>query len=330
MAEQLSLRRELTLEFVRVTEAAAIASGRLLGRADKEAVDGAAVEAMRQTFDTVSVDGSVVIGEGEMDEAPMLYIGEHVGAGSGPVIDIAVDPVEGTNLVARGLPGAIATLAAGPRGSLFHAPDVYMDKLAVGPWAAGKIDIAAPIGDNIAAVARAKGKPVSDVTVVILDRPRNEHLISGARAAGARIRLINEGDVLAALNTGFEESGVDLLAGIGGAPEGVLSAAALRCLGGDFQGRLWLPAAADRRRAQQMGVADVDALLTMTDLVKSDDVIFAASGITDSEILRGVRYQGTHVKTHSLIMRGATGTVRFIEALHNLERKRGNTAGGAY
>lgn len=321
MPMDIALRRELTLEFVRITEAAAIAAGRLLGRDDKDAIDGAAVEAMRQTFDTAAVDGQVVIGEGEMDEAPMLYIGERVGQGIGPHIDIAVDPVEGTNLVAKGLPGAIATLAAGPHGSLFHAPDVYMDKLAVGRWGAGKIDISAPLGENIRIVAAAKHKPVSDVTVVILDRPRNQHLINAARAAGARIRLIREGDVLAALNTGFEESGVDLLAGIGGAPEGVLSAAALRCLGGDFQGRLWVPEASERRRAEEMGLTDVDALLTMQDLVKSDDVIFAATGITDSEILRGVRYQGARVRTHSVIMRGATGTIRFIETLHNLEKK---------
>jgi fructose-1,6-bisphosphatase II len=321
MPVTVALNRELTLEFVRITEAAAIAAGRLLGRNDKDAIDGAAVEAMRHTFDTVAVDGQVVIGEGEMDEAPMLYIGERVGQGVGPHIDIAVDPVEGTNLVARGLAGAIATLAAGPQGSLFHAPDVYMDKLAVGPWAAGKIDISAPLGENIRRVAAAKDKPVNDVTVVILDRPRNQHLIDAAREAGARIMLIREGDVLAALNTGFEESGVDLLAGIGGAPEGVLSAAALRCLGGDFQGRLWVPDEHERQRVLDSGVSDPDALLTMQDLVKSDDVTFAATGITDSEILRGVRYQSARIRTHSLIMRGATGTVRFIEALHNLERK---------
>lgn len=314
------MERELTLEFVRVTEAAALAAARWMGRGDKNAADGAAVSAMRAVFDTVAIDGVVVIGEGEMDEAPMLYIGEKLGCGKEPV-DIAVDPVEGTNNVAKGLPNSIAVVAVAERGGLLNAPDMYMDKIAVGPKAAGCIDITAPVKENLKNVAKALKKDVSDLTVVILDRPRHEKIIRECREAGARIKLIPDGDVAPAVAAAIEGTGVDMLLGIGGAPEGVLAAAALKCLGGDMQARLWPEDEEDMERARKLGITDINKVLTLDDLVKSDDVIFAATGITDGDMLKGVRFFGNGARTHSLVMRSRTGTVRFIDATHRFDKK---------
>lgn len=312
--------RELALEFARVTEAAALACGRWMGRGDKIAADQAAVDAMRAAFDTVSIRGTVVIGEGEMDEAPMLFIGEKVGAG-GEEVDIAVDPLEGTNLVAKGLPGSIAVLAIAPRGALLHAPDMYMDKIAVGPRAAGKIDINAPVKDNLKAVAGALARKVEDLVVVILDRPRHAGIIKDVRDAGARIKLISDGDVSPAINAAIEGTGVHMLLGIGGAPEGVIAAAALKCLGGDMQAKLWPENDAEVERARAMGVSDVNKVLTLDDLVKSDDIIFSSTAITEGDLLKGVKYFGGGARTHTLVMRGKTGTVRFVDAIHTFDRK---------
>ncbi|HHY45237.1 MAG TPA: class II fructose-bisphosphatase [Firmicutes bacterium] len=320
------MERELALEFVRVTEAAALASGRLMGTGDKEGCDEAAVTAMRELLGTIDIDGTIVIGEGEMDEAPMLYIGEKVGSGRGPRVDVAIDPLEGTNVLARGLSRALSVLAVAESDCLLHAPDMYMEKLAVGPRAAGRIDLDAPIGDNLLEVADSLGKNVRDLVVVILDRPRNEALISDVRKAGARIKLIPDGDLSPAVSVAFEDSGVDVLAGIGGAPEGVLAAVALRCAGGEMQARLCPTKPEEIARAEAMGIRDVRRKLTMNDLVRGDDVLFAATGVTDGELLRGVRYSGAVARTHSLVMRGTTGTVRFIEAIHRLDKK-GRAAG---
>ncbi|MFZ5816755.1 MAG: class II fructose-bisphosphatase [Bacillota bacterium] len=315
------MERELALELVRVTEAAALACGRWMGRGDKHMADQLAVDAMRAGFDTVHIEGEVVIGEGEMDEAPMLYIGEKVGAGGIPV-DVAVDPLEGTNLVAKGLNGSIAVVAVAPRGCLLHAPDMYMEKIAVGPSAQGCIDITASITANLKWVARAKRKDVSDLTVVILDRPRHQAMIQECREAGARIKLISDGDVAPAVAAAIDETGVDILLGIGGAPEGVLAAAALKCLGGDMQARLKPENAEEYARCQAMGLSNPDQVLRLEDLVRGEEVFFAATGITDGDLLRGVRYQGHNTaRTHSIALRGKTGTVRFIEALHHLDRK---------
>lgn len=311
----------MALELARVTEAAALAAARWMGRGDKEAADDAAVSAMRVMFDTVQIDGVVVIGEGEMDEAPMLYIGERVGMGVPPLVDVAVDPLEGTNIVAKGLTGAIAVLAVAPRGTLLHAPDMYMDKIAVGPECKGRVSLDVPVKENIREVAKALDKLVSEVTVVVLDRPRHQELIDQIRSAGARIKLITDGDVSPAVAAAYEGSGVDILMGIGGAPEGVISAAALRCLGGDFQGRLWPTEEGEIERAKKMGISDINKLLTIDDLVKSEEVIFAATGITDGDLLRGVRYFSRRAITHTLVMRGETGTIRYIEAIHQLDRK---------
>lgn len=313
--------RELALEFVRVTEAGALACGRLMGMGDKEACDDAAVKAMRAALETVDIDGTVVIGEGEMDEAPMLYIGEKVGTGRGPKVDVAVDPLEGTTVLSKGLPRSMTVIAVAEEGCLFHAPDMYMEKLAVGPKARGAIDLDAPMEDNLKRIARCLGKNVSDLVVVILDRPRNESLIASVRKAGARIKLIPDGDLSPAVAVAFEDSGVDVLAGIGGAPEGVLAAAALRCVGGEMQARLWPTSSSEVERAKSMGIQDIRRKLLMDDLVKGDDVIFAATGVTDGELLDGVRYIGPIAKTHSLVMRGTTGTIRFIRAVHRLDKK---------
>lgn len=314
------MERELALEFVRVTEAAAVACGRWMGRGDKIAADQAAVDAMRAAFDTVSISGRVVIGEGEMDEAPMLFIGEEVGHG-GREVDIAVDPLEGTNLVAKGLPGSIAVLAIAPRGCLLHAPDMYMDKIAVGPLARGKIDINAPVGKNLESVAAALSRKVEDVTVVILDRPRHAAIIKEARDAGARIKLITDGDVSPAINAAIEGTGIHMLLGIGGAPEGVLAAAAIKCLGGDMQAKLWAETDSDIVRAKEMGITDINKVFTLDDLVKGEEVIFAATAITQGDLLNGVRYFGGGARTHSLVMRASTGTVRFVDAIHKFEKK---------
>lgn len=314
------MERELTLEFVRVTEAAAIACGRLMGRGDKMAADGAAVDAMRRAFDEVNINGTVVIGEGEMDEAPMLYIGEKVGSG-GSEVDIAVDPLEGTNLVAKGLNGSIAVMAIAPSGCLLHAPDMYMEKLAVGPRARGKIDITASVTTNILNVAQAMNRDTDDLTIVILDRERHADMIKEARSTGARIKLISDGDVSPIVSAGIEGSGVHMVMGIGGAPEGVLAAAAIKCLGGDMQARLYPENEEEVKRALKMGISDIHKVLTLDDLVKGDDVIFTATAVTDSDMLRGIQYFADGARTQSISMRLKTGTVRFVDTIHSFSSK---------
>lgn len=315
------MERELTLDFIRVTEAAALASGRWQGRGDKNAADGAAVRGMRAVFDTIPIDGTVVIGEGEMDEAPMLYIGEKLGNAKSPEVDVAVDPLEGTNLVAKGLTGAIAVMAVAEKHCLLHAPDMYMDKIAVGPGAKGAIDLDAPVCDNIKNIAKALGKSTADLTVVVLDRERHQGIIQDLRKCGCRIQLISDGDVAPAVAAAFPESGIDVMMGIGGAPEGVLAAAALKAMGGDMQGRLYPEDDEDRERMAKMDIPDDNRLLTMDDLVRTDDVVFCATGITTGPLLRGVVYTGRGATTHSLVIRGKTGTVRYIEAAHDFNKK---------
>ncbi len=315
------MERSLTLELVRVTEAAALASARWMGLGKKDEADDAATTAMRKEFENVPMDGVVVIGEGEMDEAPMLYIGEKLGQGVAPMVDVAVDPLEGTNIVAKGTWGAISVIAIADRGNLLHAPDMYMDKIAVGPKAVGKVDINAPVEDNLKAVAQAVGKDISDLVAIVLDRDRHSKIIHDIRKAGARIRLIPDGDVAAAINTAFPDTGVDILFGSGGAPEGVLAAVALKCLGGEIQGKLLPQSEEEVERCKRMGLVNPHQVLYMDDLVKGDDAIFAATGVTDGELLRGVRLQGTRATTHSVVMRAKTGTIRFIEGNHRLERK---------
>ncbi len=315
------MERSLSMELVRVTEAAALASARWMGRGKKEEADDAATTAMRDVFDTVPMKGTVVIGEGEMDEAPMLYIGEKLGTGYGPRVDVAVDPLEGTNIVAAGTWNALAVLAVADHGNLLHAPDMYMDKIAVGPEAVGKVDINASVLDNLKAVAEAKGKDIEDCVAVILDRKRHEKIIEEVRSAGARIKLISDGDVAAAINTAFEDTGVDILFGSGGAPEGVLAAVALKCLGGEIQGKLLPQNDEELRRCKEMGIDDVSRVLYMEDLVKGDDAIFAATGVTDGELLTGVRFKGNSGTTQSVVMRAKSGTVRFIDGKHSLNKK---------
>ena len=312
--------RELSMEFVRVTEAAAVACGRLIGKGDKNGADGLAVDAMRQMFDTVNISGTVVIGEGEMDEAPMLYIGEKVGAG-GPEVDIAVDPVEGTNLTAKGQNGAIAVIAIAPKGCLLHAPDMYMDKIAVGPRAKGCIDINAPVKENLARVAKALDREIADLNVVVLDRERHADIIREVREAGARISLITDGDVNPVVEACVEGSGVHMYIGRGGAPEGILAAVAVKCLGGDMQGRLFPEDEEQLRRCHEMGITDVNQVLTLEDMVKGDDCMFTATGITNCNMLNGLRFFNGGVRTHTISARYKTGTVRFVDAIHNLERK---------
>lgn len=315
------MERGLALEFCRVTEAAALASAHWMGLGDKMAADGAAVKAMRAVFDTIAMAGTVVIGEGEMDEAPMLYIGEKVGKGVPPYLDVAVDPLEGTNLVAKGANGAIAVLAVGETGCLLHAPDMYMDKIIAGPWAVGKIDLDATVKENLRSLASCLHKSVQDLTVVILDRDRHERIIREVRDCGARIKLISDGDVSPAVAAGVENSGVDLVIGIGGAPEGVLAAAAIKCLGGEMQARLIPETEAEYNRAAKMGIGAVDRLLTLDDLVRGDDVIFSATGITGGEILKGVNFTDQGAQTSTLVMRSKTGTIRFVEATHIFAKK---------
>ena len=315
------MERSLSMELVRVTELAALSSARWVGRGMKNEADHAATEAMRKMFDTIPMEGIVVIGEGEMDEAPMLYIGEKLGTGKGPMVDIAVDPVEGTNLVAKGGWNSIAVLAVADRGNLLHAPDMYMEKIAVGPECVGCIDINASITDNLKAVAKAKNKEISDVLVTILDRERHAWMIQEIREAGARIKLITDGDLAAGINTCFDETGIDIMFGIGGAPEGVITAVALKCLGGEFQGRLKPETEKEVQRCKKMGIDDVNKVLYMDDLVKGDDAIFAATGITDGELLKGVQFKGKKATTSSVVMRAKTGTVRFIEGTHNFQGK---------
>lgn len=315
------MERSLSMELVRVTEAAAIASARWMGRGLKNEADDAATTAMRTVFDTIPMEGVVVIGEGEMDEAPMLYIGEQLGHGTGgPQVDVAVDPLEGTNIVASGGWNALAVLAIADRGNLLNAPDMYMDKIAVGPEAVGQVDINAPVIDNLRAVARAKNKDIEDVVATILGRDRHQKIIEEIRAAGARIKLINDGDVAGAINTAFDNTGVDILFGMGGAPEGVISAVGLKCLGGEIQGRLVPQDEAELARCIKMGL-DVNKVLRMEDLVKGDDAIFAATGVTDGELLRGVQFKGAFGSTHSIVMRAKSGTIRFVEGRHSLKKK---------
>jgi fructose-1,6-bisphosphatase II len=312
--------RNLALELARVTEAAALSAARYMGRGDKEATDGAAVEAMRLVLQTVDMRGVIIIGEGEKDNAPMLYNGEVVGNGSPPDVDVAVDPIDGTRPLAFGRTNSLATVAIAPRGTMFDpGPFVYMNKLAVGPEAKGKINIEKSITDNLKAIAKAKNKNVDDLTAIILDRPRHDAMIAEIRKVGARIRIIPDGDVAAALMTAWPESGVDVLIGIGGTPEGVLAACALRAMGGEIQGKLFARDEDELRRGREAGY-NFDKVLTMDDLVSSEDVFFAATGITDGELLRGVRYFGDGARTDSLVVRGLTGTVRQITATHRIDK----------
>ena len=312
--------RNLALELVRVTEAAALAAGRFMGRGDKEAADGAAVNAMRLILQTVDMNGIIVIGEGEKDNAPMLFNGENVGNGSEPDVDVAVDPIDGTRPLAFGRTNSLATVAIAPRGTMFDpGPFVYMNKLAVGPEAKGKINIEKSITENLRAIAKAKNKEVEDLTTIILDRPRHEAMIAEIRKVGARIRIIPDGDVAAALMTAWPGAGVDVLIGIGGTPEGVLAACALRAMGGEIQGKLYARDENELRRGREAGY-DFDKILTMDDLVSSEDVFFAATGITDGELLKGVRYYGDGARTDSIVVRGLTGTVRQITATHRTDK----------
>ncbi|MED3646831.1 class II fructose-bisphosphatase [Halalkalibacterium halodurans] len=315
------MERSLSMELVRVTEAAALAAARWMGRGNKEEADRAATEAMRDVFDTIPMKGTVVIGEGEMDEAPMLYIGEKLGNGYGPRVDVAVDPLEGTNIVASGLWNALAVIAVADHGNLLHAPDMYMEKIAVGPEAVGTVDIDAPVIDNLRAVAKAKNKDVEDLVVVTLNRKRHDKLIDEIRQAGARIKLIPDGDVAAAINTAFDDTGVDLLLGSGGAPEGVLAAVGLKCLGGELQGKLLPQTDEELARCKAMGIEDVNKVFSLDELVKGDDCIFAATGVTDGELLKGVHYKGSTATTQSLVMRAKSGTVRFVDGKHSMKKK---------
>ncbi|POM25097.1 Fructose-1,6-bisphosphatase class 2 [Actinomadura rubteroloni] len=318
--------RNLALELVRVTEAAAMAAARWVGRGDKNGADGAAVNAMRQLINTVSMQGVVVIGEGEKDNAPMLFNGEHVGDGTGAECDVAVDPVDGTRLTALGMNNAIAVLAVAPRGSMYDPSAVfYMEKLVTGAEARDAVDIERPIGDNIRAVARAKGSSVEDVTVVILDRPRHEGIVKEVREAGARIKFILDGDVAGAIMAARAGTGVDLLLGIGGTPEGIIAACAIKALGGVIQGRLWPQDDAERRKAVEAG-HDLGRVLTTDDLVTSEDAFFAATGITDGELVEGVRYGKGVATTHSLVMRSRSGTIRQVTSEHQLEKLRAYSA----
>ncbi|GAB3590800.1 class II fructose-bisphosphatase [Angustibacter peucedani] len=312
--------RNLALELVRVTEAAAMAGGRWVGRGDKNGADGAAVNAMRKLIGTVSMNGVVVIGEGEKDDAPMLFNGEQVGDGTGPACDVAVDPIDGTSLTANGQPSAIAVLAVAERGAMYDPSAVfYMDKLVTGPEAADVVDIRESAAENVRRVAAAKDETPEDVTVVILDRPRHAGLIEEVRATGARIRLISDGDVAGAIMAARPDTGVDLLLGIGGTPEGIISACAITCLGGTIQGRLWPKDDAERQRALDAG-HDLDRVLHTGDLVSGDNVFFVATGITDGELLKGVRYRAGGATTHSLVMRSKSGTIRVIESHHRLSK----------
>lgn len=312
--------RNLALDLVRVTESAALSAGRYMGRGDKNAADGAAVEGMRLMLNTIDIDGVIVIGEGEKDNAPMLYNGEKLGTGNGPAMDIAVDPIDGTRPLAHGLWNSIATVAIAPRGTMFDpGPFLYMNKIAVGPLGKGKMDIDAPVIDNLRKLAKAKGEKVEDLTAIILDRPRHADLIAEVRKAGARIRLIPDGDVAGALMTAMENTDIDILLGIGGTPEGVLAAAGLRCMGGEIIGKLYARNAGELERARKMGV-DFAKPLVMNDLISSEDVFFAATGITSGDLLDGVSYFKDGARTDSLVMRGLTGTIRRVIATHRLNK----------
>lgn len=312
--------RNLALELIRVTEAAALACGRWVGKGDKNAADEAATNAMRRTLDSMAIDGTVVIGEGEMDEAPMLYIGEKVGDGSAPSVDIAVDPLEGTNICAKGSSGAITTIAMATKGGFLKAPDMYMEKIVVGPDACGVIDLDASPTENLQRVADAKKCYVEDLTIVIIDRPRHDKMVAEIRKAGARIHLIPDGDVAPAIAAAVTGSGVDMLMGIGGAPEGVLAAAALKCMGGDMQGRLVFMDDHERERAVMMGITDFDRVYNAEDMARGN-VFFAATGVTSGDLLKGVRYFSGGAETHSVVMRSKSRTVRFVSSLHYFDYK---------
>ncbi|MCX6465049.1 MAG: class II fructose-bisphosphatase, partial [Pseudonocardiales bacterium] len=314
--------RNLAMELVRVTEAAAMAAGRWVGRGDKNGGDGAAVDAMRQLIGSVSMRGVVVIGEGEKDEAPMLFNGEEVGNGEGPWCDVAVDPIDGTTLMAKGMPNSVAVLAVAERGAMFDPSAVfYMEKLAVGPEAADVIDLTAPVAENIRRVAAAKHLGVSDVTVCVLDRPRHDQLVSEIRSTGARIHFLSDGDVAGAISAARPDTGVDMLYGIGGTPEGIITAAAMKCMGGAMQGRLWPRDDEERAKAVAAG-HDLDRVLTADELVRGDNVFFCATGITDGDLLRGVHYRGGGCTTQSIVMRSKSGTVRMIDGYHRLTKLR--------
>ncbi|MEU7749142.1 class II fructose-bisphosphatase [Nonomuraea sp. NPDC049158] len=318
--------RNLALELVRVTEAAAMAAARWVGRGDKNGADGAAVNAMRQLINTVSMNGVVVIGEGEKDHAPMLFNGERVGDGSGADCDVAVDPIDGTRLTALGMPDAVSVIAVSERGSMYDPSAVfYMEKLVTGPDAADVVDIEAPVAANIRAVARAKGCSSSDVTVVVLDRPRHEQMVKEIRETGARIKFIVDGDVAGAIMAARADTGIDLMLGIGGTPEGIVAACALKCLGGVIQGKLWPRDDAERQKALDAG-HDLGQVLTTNDLVRSEDVFFAATGITQGELMQGVRFRGGVALTHSLVMRGRSGTIRKVDSEHQLTKLRAYSA----
>ncbi|MDX2084873.1 MAG: class II fructose-bisphosphatase [Candidatus Melainabacteria bacterium] len=322
------MERALSREVLGVVEQAALAAGRFMGRGERDQADLAAVQAMRQALGQIPINGTIVIGEGERDEAPMLYIGEHVGTGVDqvnlPAMDIAVDPLEGTNLVANGLPGAVATLAISTQGGLFHAPDTYMDKLVVGPSARGKVDINAPVKYNLHMVAMCLERQIEDLTVVILDRPRHQTLIQEVRDTGARIRLVTDGDMMPAISAALEGTGVHAVMGIGGAPEAVLSAAAIKCLGGEIQARLCWRHAEEKQRAAAMGIDLSESKVYFTqDLAPGNDIVFAACGITHGDILQGVRYFGTGSRTHSLLLTHQAGLIRFVDSVHVNRENRG-------
>ncbi len=323
MAGEQRMDRNLALEVVRVTEWAALAASKQMGRGDEKAADQAAVDAMRSALNGLRIEGTVVIGEGERDEAPMLFIGEKVGTGEGPTVDIALDPLEGTTITARGGSNALAVIAMAEERGFLNSPDVYMDKIAVGGGLPeGVVDLDAAPKENLKSLARAKGSEIEDLVACILDRPRHTELIAKVREAGARIMLISDGDVSGVIATALKESGVDIYMGIGGAPEGVLAAAALRCIGGQMQGRLVFRNEDEKGRARRLGVNDLNQKYSLTDMARGD-VMFAATGVTDGSLLRGVRRWRGGGRTHSIVMRSKTGTVRFIEAIHNFERKPG-------
>ena len=317
--------RNLALELVRVTEAAALVSSKFMGRGDKNGADGAAVEAMRRAFESIKIKGEVVIGEGELDEAPMLYIGEKVGLQTDDCkeVDIAVDPLEGTTLIAKGLPNAISVIAMGAKGSLLNAPDTYMKKIIVGPKAKGVIDLKKSAEENIISVAKALGKKTSEMTIITQDRERHDYIVKAARSLGARIKVFSDGDVAAGIATCFEETGIDMLMGIGGGPEGVITAAAVKCMGGDMQGQIYPLSEQETKRCHEMGFSDedIEKILFIDDLAKGDDLFFAATGITQGDLLKGVVSIGNNkATTQSVVMRGKTGTIRFVDAIHNLDK----------
>lgn len=317
------INTDIAMGLARVTEAAALCSSKFMGRGDKMAADQAAVDGMEKAFTMMPVRGTVVIGEGELDNAPMLYIGQQVGVGNDdmPEMDIAVDPLDGTILIAKGLPNAIAVVAMGPKGSLFHAPDMYMKKIAVGPGAKGVIDIDKSPKENILNVSKALNKEITEITVIVQERERHDYIVQAAREVGARVKLFGEGDVAAVLACGFEDTGVDIFMGTGGAPEGVIAAAAIKCMGGDMQAKLEPHTEEETQRCKSMGIEDVNKVLFINDLVKDDEVYFAATGITDCDLLRGVVFSKNDLATtHSVVMRAKTGTIRFVEAHHDLKR----------